>query len=49
MVEQILVSDDNFYIPDANKLVTEDDTLDNFASEKQKRLLISTLYSSLQN
>ncbi len=50
MVEQILVSDDNFYIPDANKLVTEDDTpVDNFASEKQQRLLVSSLYSSLQN
>jgi Uma2 family endonuclease len=50
MVEQILVSDDNFYIPDADKLVTEDDTpVDNFASEKQQRLLVSSLYSSLQN
>ncbi len=50
MVEQILVSDDNFYIPDANKLVTEDDTpVDNFASAKQQRLLVSSLYSSLQN
>lgn len=50
MVKQILVSDDNFYIPDANKLVTEDDTpVDNFASEKQQRLLASSLYSSLRN
>jgi Uma2 family endonuclease len=50
MVEQILVSDDNFYIPDANKLVTEDDTpVDNFESAKQQRLLVSCLYSSLQN
>ncbi len=50
MVEQILVSDDNFYIPDVNKLVTEDDTpVDNFASEKQQRLLVGSLYSSLQN
>ncbi len=50
MVEQILVSDDNFDILDANKLVTEDDTpVDNFASEKQQRLLVSSLYSSLQN
>ncbi|MFN6498861.1 MAG: Uma2 family endonuclease [Nostoc sp. DedQUE01] len=30
-------------------LVTEDDTLDNFATSKQKRLLIGSLYSSLQN
>ena len=50
MVEQILVSNDNSYIPDANKLVTEDDTpVDNFASEKQQRLLVSSLYSSLEN
>ena len=50
MVEQIVVSDDNFYIPDANQLVTEDDTpVDNFASEKQQRLLVGSLYSSLQN
>lgn len=50
MVEQILVSDDNFDILDANKLVTEDDTpVDNFASEKQQRLLVGSLYSSLQN
>jgi Uma2 family endonuclease len=37
-------------VPDASQLVTEDDTpVDNFASEKQQRLLVSTLYSSLQN
>ena len=50
MVEQILVSEDNFDILDANQFVTEDDTpVDNFASEKQQRLLASSLYSSLQN
>jgi Uma2 family endonuclease len=50
MVEQVLINDSDFYIPDANKLVTEDDTpVDNFASEKQQRLLISCLYSSLRN
>ncbi|MBW4510238.1 MAG: Uma2 family endonuclease [Scytonematopsis contorta HA4267-MV1] len=53
MIEQVLVEDyddDGFYIPDANLLVTEDDTpVDNFASEKQQRLLVGTLYSSLQN
>lgn len=50
MVEQIVVSEDNFYIPDANQLVTEDDTpVDNFASAKQQRLLVGSLYSSLQN
>ena len=38
---------DDFYVPDANKFVTEDDTpVDNFASEKQQRFLISSLYSS---
>jgi Uma2 family endonuclease len=50
MVEQVFIKDDNFYIPDANQLITEDDTpVDNFASEKQQRLLINSLYSSLQN
>ncbi|MEO0686491.1 MAG: Uma2 family endonuclease [Cyanobacteria bacterium J06649_11] len=50
MVKQVLIdNDDGFYIPDANQLVTEDDTpVDNFASEKQQRLLVSSLYSSLQ-
>lgn len=36
-------------MPDANQLITENDTLDNFATSKQKRLLIGSLYSSLQN
>ncbi|MBE9201639.1 MULTISPECIES: Uma2 family endonuclease [unclassified Nodularia (in: cyanobacteria)] len=50
MVEQVLINADNFYVPDANLLVTEDDTpVDNFASEKQQRLLVGSLYSSLQN
>ncbi|WP_016871551.1 Uma2 family endonuclease [Fischerella thermalis] len=50
MVEQLLISNDDYYVPDASQLVTEDDTpVDNFASEKQQRLLVSTLYSSLQN
>ncbi|MFN6561490.1 MAG: Uma2 family endonuclease [Nostoc sp. ChiSLP01] len=49
MVEQLLINDDDFYVPDANLLVTEDDTpVDNFASAKQQRLLVSSLYSSLQ-
>jgi Uma2 family endonuclease len=50
MVKQTLIdTDDDFYIPDANQLVTEDDTpVDNFASAKQQRLLVSSLYSSLQ-
>lgn len=48
MVEQLVISDD-YYIPDANRLVTEDDTpVDNFASAKQQRLLVSCLYSALQ-
>ncbi len=34
--------------PDVSQLVTEDDTpVDNFASAKQQRLLVSSLYSSL--
>ena len=50
MVEQLLINDDDFYVPDANQLITENDSpLDNFASEKQQRLLVGTLYSSLQN
>jgi len=50
MVEQFVIHDDNFYIPDANQLVTEDDTpVDNFASEKQQRLLVGSLYSAFQN
>ena len=60
MVEQLLekvedhkVEDhnipDDHYIPDANLLITEDDTpVDNFPSAKQQRLLISSLYSSQQ-
>ncbi|PLZ95789.1 hypothetical protein CEN50_21140 [Fischerella thermalis CCMEE 5268] len=50
MVEQLLINNDDYYVPDASQLVTEDDTpVDNFASEKHQRLLVSTLYSSLQN
>jgi hypothetical protein len=48
MVQQPLICDD-YYVPDANRLVTEDDTpVDNFASEKQQRLLVGSLYSSWQ-
>ncbi|AFZ17272.1 Uma2 family endonuclease [Allocoleopsis franciscana] len=48
MVQQPLICDD-YYVPDANSLVTEDDTpVDNFASAKQQRFLIGTLYSSEQ-
>lgn len=50
MVQQVLINDDDYYVPDANQLVTEDDTpVDNFASAKQQRLLVSSLYSSLQS
>ncbi|BAT51566.1 hypothetical protein NOS3756_04920 [Nostoc sp. NIES-3756] len=50
MVEQLLINNDNFYVPDANQLITEDDTpVDNFASAKQQRLLVSSLYTSFQN
>ncbi|MDF5720032.1 MAG: Uma2 family endonuclease [Rhizonema sp. PD37] len=49
MVKQVLLTDDDYYVPDAKKLVTEDDTpVDNFGSEKQQRLLVGILYSSLQ-
>ena len=38
---------DDYYIPDANNLITEDDTpVDNFASEKQQRLLVGSIYSA---
>ncbi|MBD2384899.1 Uma2 family endonuclease [Cylindrospermum sp. FACHB-282] len=49
MVEQLLINVDDYDVPDANRLVTEDDTpVDNFASAKQQRLLVGSLYSSLQ-
>lgn len=50
MVEQLLINNNNddYYVPDANQLITEDDTpVDNFASAKQQRLLVGSLYSSL--
>lgn len=47
MVDQLFRADE-IAIPDANQLVTEDDTpVDNFASEKQQRLLAGSLYSAL--
>lgn len=50
MVEQLLTVPDDYYVPDANQLITEDDApVDNFASEKQQRLLVGTLYSSLKD
>jgi Uma2 family endonuclease len=46
---QQLLTDDDYYVPDANNLVTEDDTpVDNFASAKQQRLLVGSLYTSVQ-
>lgn len=49
MTQQILI-DDDYWVPDANNLVTEDDTpVDNFASAKQQRLLVSSLYSSVKD
>ena len=52
MIDQLLIKTeiDDCDVPDANLLVTEDDTpVDNLASEKQQRLLVGSLYSSLQN
>lgn len=47
MVDQLFRTDE-ITIPDANQLVTEDDApVDNFASEKQQRLLAGSLYSGL--
>ncbi|MEH2158980.1 Uma2 family endonuclease [Nostoc sp.] len=48
MVQEVLINDDDYYVPDASQLVTENDTLDNFATSKHKRLLIGSLYSTLQ-
>jgi Uma2 family endonuclease len=49
MVNQLLTAE-NDAIPDASQLVTEDDTpVDNFASEKQQRLLVGCLYSNLKD
>lgn len=44
MVDQLAITDE-IAVPDASQLITEDDTpVDNFASEKQQRLLTSCLY-----
>jgi Uma2 family endonuclease len=48
MVEQLLINDDDYYVPDANQLITENDSLDNFATSKQKRLLVGSLYCTVQ-
>lgn len=46
MVQQPSLSND-YWVPDANTLNTEDDTtVDNFASAKQQRFLVSSLYGS---
>ena len=48
MINPLAVADEVAF-PDANQLITEDDTpVDNFASAKQQRLLVSSLYSSWQ-
>jgi Uma2 family endonuclease len=48
MVDQLSFSEEVTF-PDASQLITEDDTpVDNFASEKQQRLLTSCLYSNLK-
>ncbi|NJL01010.1 MAG: Uma2 family endonuclease [Spirulinaceae cyanobacterium RM2_2_10] len=47
MGEQLAIADE-VMVPDASQLITEDDTpVDNWASEKQQRLLTSCLYSNL--
>lgn len=48
MVDQLAITEEVAF-PDASQLITEDDTpVDNFASEKQQRLLTSCLYSNLK-
>lgn len=47
MINPLAVTDEVAF-PDAEQLITEDDTpVDNFASAKQQRLLVSSLYSAL--
>jgi Uma2 family endonuclease len=47
MVEQTLIVSSDYSVPDANQLITEDDTpVDNLGSEKQQRLLAGSLYSA---
>jgi Uma2 family endonuclease len=49
VVQEVLLCDD-YSIPDADTLITEDDTpVDNFASAKQQRLLVGSLYTSVQH
>lgn len=49
MVNQLSLQEEEVAFPDASQLITEDDTpVDNFASEKQQRLLTSSLFSSLK-
>jgi len=48
MVDQLAITEEVAF-PDASQLITEDDTpVNNFASEKQQRLLTSCLYSNLK-
>ncbi|MDB9528545.1 Uma2 family endonuclease [Oscillatoria sp. CS-180] len=49
MVDRVAVQEEvEVTAPDVSQLVTEDDTpVDNFASAKQQRLLVSSLYSGL--
>ncbi|NJN37952.1 MAG: Uma2 family endonuclease [Acaryochloridaceae cyanobacterium CSU_3_4] len=48
MINPLAITDE-VTLPDAHSLITEDDTpVDNFASAKQQRLLVSSLYSSWQ-
>lgn len=47
MTHSSALADDVFF-PDPSQLITEDDEpVDNFASAKQQRLLVSSLYSAL--
>jgi len=47
MVDQLVIADEIDF-PDPSLFITEDDTpVDNFASAKQQRLLVSALYSAL--
>lgn len=48
MVDQLAFTEEVAF-PDVSQLITEDDTpVDNFASAKQQRLLVSSLYSAVE-
>lgn len=41
MVQQVLINDDDYYVPDANQLITENDTFEQ--AEQRTQLLADRL------